>query len=172
MYEMVWFTNAQSHCVKHAQVDSDLVPSGRGLRYRDFGGTFLFDVFNQSEQPIAQININLSASSALPYAFSISGPYGRLTVDEIQKTFTLTTKEEKSTLPNHWHFSDYSPARPCPLEVDLEEEVETIGIHEWTKSFKARRIQLPEVKDTLLTHRIIFDWLEEAENYSLKFPIS
>ena len=169
---MFWFTNAHSHRVKYAQVDSDLIPSGRDPHYRDFGGTFLFDVFNQNEQLVAQTHINLAASSSFPYAFTISGPHGRLAVDEFHKTFTLTTREENSTLPNYRYSGDYSEISSYPLDVDLEEEVETIGIRGWRRSFNARSIQLPEIRATLLTHKLLFDWLERAENYSLKFPVT
>jgi predicted dehydrogenase len=169
---VVWFVNAFSYRIKYAQISPDLIPSGRGKHYSDFGGLALIDLFDVSGKLKAKTYFNLSSQSSIPYSFTINGPHARLTIDEFQKTYTLTMREELSVLPYYRYFTDYSPIETYPLELDLEQVVEVMGIQEWSKSFKNQKVRLPEVKETLLAHRILFDWLEYSNEFSNRFPIT
>lgn len=165
---LVYLFGAASVTVERAFVEDDLIASGRGAQFSDFGGYACFLFLAASGAPLGRALVAIHATSSVLGAWEVVAPNARVRIDEIcQKRYNHYRRPE-SQLPPYRYGADY-----------FEEEVTSIKIPEmadltkqWLEAFVAKRELLPTVQDSLLVHNLLFSWLSASAKYSDRFPIT
>lgn len=157
-----------SYKIKMAQISDEIVLSGRGKEFTDFGGKVLIEFYDMDKNMISELFIFLASYSSAPSFMSILGKHARVDIDEAQGKYKLTMRKPDSKLPVYRYYGDYDGVNTFDLNLpDLD-----VGVKEWLKSFQGEKIRLPEVRDTSMAHKIIFEWLGYSKKYKGVFPIT
>lgn len=148
-------------------VDKEVIPSGRGESFCDFGGWSVINFYKNNEY-LARAMISMSSKSTLFGSWDIVGPHGKIMLDEIAGKRVDSLRKEDSKMPISRYAADYmSPntiAINSPFLGDLTAE--------WIRGIDQGRNLLPEIKSSLKVHKLMFDWLSKSKTHSGIFPIT
>ena len=159
-------TGADDYSLNEASIDDELIASPRGTEFFDFGGRASIDLL-RSGKKVAELFIDLSAtSSALP-VLEITGDKAKLAIHYKKREYTLVkrimTKNDQKDAANKY----------TPIEFfDFKKFKITSGTLNWLNSFKGERVDLPKLEENLLVNRLIFEWLSSSSKYQNTFPIT
>jgi predicted dehydrogenase len=151
------------------EIDSSLIPSGRGSQYRDFGGWACFKFYDSSNSYLGMSLFSLSAVSTVFGGWDIIGTHGRIRINEIENERIDIFRRPESNLPINRYAADYMQP--------ISSKIEPVSLSELTKEwiegiFVDGKSCLPFLGQTLKTHRLMFDWLERSEEFTNAFPIT
>jgi len=162
---------ANTYKIKFAEIDEILIPSGRGENFKDFGGSIIIDFFSLSGHLSGTLHASLSSESSISYLISILGSHGRIEIDENEDKYNYTMRNHSSQLPVYRCYADYQKWQSHDLQ--LIENVGFVGVREWLKTFQGQNVvRLPELKNTRMSHQIVFEWLEHSNQFDWHFPIT
>ena len=165
----LWLSGAENFEILGAGINDTLVTSGRGKNYADFGGWIDVKLLDKNNAECGNICARLSSESTAPHGITILGTHARIDLDEIHKQYTFTLRKPDSQLPLHRYASDYNQ----PETVNYNLENWDIAVNEWVKSIRGQqKILLPFLADSLLVHRLVFDWLNYSKEFKDEFPIT
>lgn len=150
-----------------SEVENDIIPSGRGSQFNDFGGWCVIKFYKQDEY-LGKLLLSISATSTSFGPIEIISSNGRIYYDEVRETRIDSLRNESSELPVYRYHGDYLP--------DVKKDFESLPLsqltHFWLqKLIKGERV-LPEVKESLIIHELLFDWLSKSKTHSKLFPIT
>ena len=150
-----------------AEVYDDIIPSGRGAEFCDFGGWAMIKYYN-CEKLLSNVFFSMSSKSTVFGGWEIVAPNGRISIDEIaQKRITVLRKED-SRMPINRYAADYLPYNEesfvAPFLGDLTAQ--------WISGLMQGNNVLPEVKETLKAHQLMFNWLAYSKSFHEIFPIT
>ena len=164
---MFFILNADRAEIVAAEVNDDVIPSGRGPEFCDFGGWAMIRYFNR-EKLLAKVFFSMSSKSTVFGGWEIVAPNGRIIIDEIAQKRTDVLRKEDSRMPLNRYAADYLPYREEPFPVPFLGDLTALWI---TELVKGNNI-LPEVKESLPVHQLMFDWLAHSKTYNETFPIT
>jgi len=151
-----------------AEVEPNLIPSGRGPQFSDFGGWCTIKFYKQ-EKYIGRVHLSITAQSTVFGGWDIVGPHGRITINEIPGTRTDVLRKEDSIMPLNRYAADYLAPVENPLNTpaflgDLTKM--------WIEELNNNKNILPELKESLKAHKLMFDWLSHSKTHQKVFPIT
>jgi predicted dehydrogenase len=150
-----------------ADVNNELIPSGRGANFCDFGGWAMINYYSR-EHLLAKVFFSMSSKSTVFGGWDIVAPYGRIIIDEIaQKRFTVLRKED-SQMPLNRYAADYLPYHEEPFIAPFLGDLTARWINELLKGNHI----LPKVRESLKVHQLMFNWLSYSKTHNEKFPIT
>ncbi|WP_413613342.1 hypothetical protein [Bdellovibrio sp. HCB-110] len=132
-----------------SQVTDVLVGSGRGERFKDYGGKFL--VAKGSNSFFLTINPESTATPIL----TIKGNNKTLWIDENNYTYRKWTKEAGFEKPNYLYGQDY--------KITSEGSVEYRDLISLTKGWLQGEISLPTLAEAQESHLALFELLKSAK---------
>lgn len=152
-----------------AEIEPDLIPSGRGAEFKDFGGWGCIKFFNEYDNYLGRSIISLSSTSTVFGGWDIIGSNGRIRINELEGQRVDILRDPNSTLPINRYAGDYLPpvyhTIHTPFLGDLTKK--------WIESLISDNISLlPSIEESLKVHRILFDWLAFSSMYHERFPIT
>jgi len=155
--------------VAAGEIDSELIPSGRGEQFADFGGWACFKFYDDSNNFIGRSLFSLSATSTVFGGWEIIGTHGRIRINELEGERINILRKAESTLPINRYAGDY-------LRADIG-KIESPFLGDLTKEWISGIIEkgennLPLLHDTLKVHELLFQWLALSKTYKEKFPIT
>jgi predicted dehydrogenase len=163
-----WLLGASSYVINYADISDVMVGSGRGPEYGDFGGQALASLFDHAGNNVGDVYLNLNAESTAPHVISIAGQHGRIDVDEIKGTYNMSMRKVDSVLPYYRYYGDYEGINTYTLDFPGLH----VGTLEWIAGLDGSSSRLPLIRESVLVHEFIFEWLEKSSRYSGYFPIT
>lgn len=166
--DLIYFLlDADTSEIIAAEVDDNLIPSGRGKDFFDFGGWAVIKFYKQNNY-IGKALLSLSSGSTVFGSWDIVGPYGKISIDEISQKRIDTLRNKDSQMPISRYAADFlSPEEQqftTPFLGDLTAK--------WIKELSKGNHLLPKVRESLKVHKLMFDWLSKSNIYKDKFPIT
>ncbi|MFM6927910.1 MAG: hypothetical protein ACKOX6_05560 [Bdellovibrio sp.] len=131
--------------VAYSKISSELVGSGRGPRFKDYGGHFLL------KKGPASFFMSMNPSSTATPIITFKTPHGNMWIDENNYTFRQWNKTAGFEKPNYLYGQDYV--------VTDEGNVAYRDLISLTKLWVQGEIQLPRLADVEMSHKALFDLL-------------
>ncbi len=163
-----YLTDAATIKVVTASIDDTLIPSGRGADFADFGGYAVLDYLNPNKQVLARAHLMLGSQSTVLGPWEFVGTNGRILVDEFEQTRFNKYRKADSELPVQRYAGDYLPMETEKFEVPFLNDL----TEEWLSQLLNGRCILPEIKETLIVHNTLFEWLNHSNSFKNEFPIT
>lgn len=168
LLDMCFFLfDADRATIVASEIEEIVIPSGRGPQFNDFGGWSVIKFYKNDEYQ-GKLLLSISATSTPFGPIEIIGSHGRIHYDEVRETRIDSLRNENSELPVYRYHGDYLP------DSTLEFVSLTLSqlTHFWIDNLiKGERV-LPEVKDSVTIHEVLFDWLSKSKTHSKLYPIT
>ncbi|HAS47575.1 MAG TPA: hypothetical protein DCS93_44270 [Microscillaceae bacterium] len=149
------------------EIESSLIPSGRGSQFGDFGGWCTIK-FYQDEQYKGRAHLSLTSQSSAFGGWQITAPHARIYYNEVEQTIVHQVRKEGSEMPIYRYAADYlSPKTKdfvSPFLGDLTAK--------WLEGLAQNQELLPSMKDSLGAHELMFQWLNLSPTHTQTFPIT
>jgi len=153
--------------IKAAHISDDMIPSGRGGDFGDFGGWSAINLFKNKEL-VGTALISLSPISTVFGSWEIVAPHGRIYFNEVEQKRINTYRKEDSTLPVNRYFGDYTP----PIESKFESPFLGDLTAKWIIGLQNGQQLLPNISESCKVHKLMFDWLNHSNTHQKLFPIT
>lgn len=163
-----FLTDAVSIKVKHASIDDNLIPSGRGPQFGDFGGFCVMEYSDAKGKKLCTAHLILGSQSTALGPWEIVGSNGRILIDEFEQTRFNKYRKADSELPVQRYAGDYLPMETETFEIPFLNDL----TEKWLRQLINNNFILPEIKETLPVHQAMFEWLSASEKYKEEFPIT
>jgi predicted dehydrogenase len=166
---LFFLLEANSARLTAAEIEPELIPSGRGPGFADFGGWACISFYNAQEEYLGRSLMALSATSTVFGGWDIIGSHGRIRINELENQRVDILRKPDSQLPVNRYAADYLPPVIHSIESPLLGEL----TRKWMESLIYENINLlPAIRESLKVHKLLFDWLSYSSNYKEKFPIT
>jgi Predicted dehydrogenases and related proteins len=151
----------------HAEVDNTLIQSGRGANFCDFGGWAIIN-YSKNDIILGKTFLSMSAKSSVFGGWEIVAPYGSISIDEItQKRINICRKED-SSMPIYRYAADYLPPQEEPFISPMLGDLTALWVSELLKGNNL----LPDINESVMAHKLMFDWLSYSKTHKNIFPIT
>jgi predicted dehydrogenase len=150
-----------------AEIDTNLIPSGRGSEFCDFGGWAVIKYY-RDDLLIANAFLSMSARSTVFGDWEIVAPFGRITIDEFSQTRYTLLRNGNSKKPLSFYAADYLPAQQEPFVSPFLGDLTA----QWIEGVLNGINYLPEIQESLNTHKLLFNWLSYSETHKEIYPIT
>lgn len=127
--------------VRWATLSDEMVKSGRGPQFEDFGGDFVL------EGPRGRLLASLSAGSSANVVMTIRGEHFIAQVDYNEMKWKISRRKADSTMPFYRYGADYETIEQGRLQIPEMDAV--------TEDWALGRIDLPVLEQALVTHRLL-----------------
>ncbi len=150
-----------------AEIDTSLIPSGRGPQFGDFGGWSVIRFYKKKHLQ-GKALISMASNSTVFGSWDIVGPHGRIYFNEVEGKRIDTLRKEDSQMPVNRYFADYLP----PSESSIESPFLGDLTAKWIKGLIDGENLLPGIEESLKVHQLLFDWLSKSTTHKEVFPIT
>ena len=164
---MFFILNANRAEIVAAEVDDEIIPSGRGVEFCDFGGWSIVKYYND-ENLLAKVFFSMSSKSTVFGGWEIVAPCGRIIIDEIAQKRINVLRKEDSQMPLNRYAADYLPYTEEPFVAPFLGDLTA----QWVTELLKGNNVLPRINESLKAHRLMFNWLAYSKNYNKIFPIT
>lgn len=166
--DLIYFLfDADNAIIRASEIDDQMLKSARGEDFADFGGWGVFD-FTKGNEKVCTALLSISSRSSAFGGWEIIGPHGRILIDEIQQKRINIYRKHDSDIPIYRYAVDY--LNP------IEEKIISPFLGSLTSIWLSKLINnidvLPELKDSLKVHQLMFDWLSASKSGQSFFPIT
>lgn len=166
---LFYLYGAHSAELVSGEIDEELIPSGRGPQFADFGGWACIRFYDNQQQLLGRSLVALSATSTVFGGWDIIGSHGRIRINETEAERVDILRDPLSQMPVNRYAADYMPPVTTkivsPFLGDLTKKwIETI--------IKDDKNLLPSLSDSLKVHKLMFDWLSLSATHQSVFPIT
>lgn len=150
-----------------AEIEDQLIPSGRGVQFGDFGGWATIKFYRDNNYK-GRAHLSFSASSTVFGGWEIVTPNGRIQIDEMEQRMVEKLRKQESILPVQRYGADYLP------EVQTKIESPFLGdlTRKWVEGLIEGKQLLPSLNSSLKVHELLFNWLAHSKKFSEVFPIT
>lgn len=150
-----------------AEIDEQIIPSGRGQQFCDFGGWSIIN-YKIGNELKASVYFSISSVSTVFNSMNFTFPHGRIIIDEFEQKRYNKYRKPGSEMPVNRYAADYQPQ-----EEEVFESPELKNLTEfWLKKLIAGKIVLPQIKESLESHKAMFQWLNYSKIHKNIFPIT
>ncbi len=166
--DLLFFLFDADHAeLSSGEIEPSLIPSGRGTSFGDFGGWACIKFFN-NENYLGKSIINLSSESTVFGGWDITGPHGRIRINELESERVDILRNPDSQMP----FNRYAAEYFLPVATKIETPSLSDLTCEWLEGLQKGEFSLPEIMDSIKVHKLMFDWLSQSKMYQSPFPIT
>ena len=166
--DMLYFLlDADDAKIVAADIESKIIPSGRGANFCDFGGWVVI-LFYKQQQLVGKALLSMSASSTAFGSWDILGSHGRIYLNEVEQIRIDTLRNADSTMPINRYFADYLPSKETKLAAPFLGDLTA----KWLISLLEGKSLLPRIEDSIKVHALMFDWLSHSKTHKTFFPIT
>lgn len=150
-----------------AEIEETLIPSGRGKEFCDFGGWAVVKFYKMNKYQ-GRLLISMSSVSSAFGGWEIITSFGRIIIDEIAATRTTVLRKADSKMPLNRYGADYQ----TPIVENYQAPFLGDLTADWIFSLLEGKNALPELKESLKAHKLMFDWLAFSKTHKKKYPIT
>jgi predicted dehydrogenase len=164
---LLFLLNADHYKIVNAEVYDDLIPSGRGEEFKDFGGWVLIKFFKKNIH-ISTTFISINSKSTVFGSWEIVGRHARISFNEVDEIYTYSIRKKDSNSPVNLYNKDYLKTKYNKLDSPF------LGFYtkKWIESVFTKKVLLPKINETLLSHKIMFEWLSYSKKFKTIYPIT
>lgn len=137
----LYLAGDEKPAVRWATLSAEMVKSGRGNQFEDFGGNFVL------EGSRGRLLASLTADSSAGVVMTVRGKHFTAQVDYGDWQWKIARRKPESTLPFYHYGTDYEIVEQGRLEIPAMDAV--------TESWALGKIDLPLLEQTLVTHRLL-----------------
>jgi predicted dehydrogenase len=159
--------DADNASIEASEIDEQTVPSARGNEFADFGGWAVIK-FYKKDLLVGRVLISISARSTVFGGWDIVGSHGRITLNEIQQKRVDILRNVNSTMPINRYAADYNE----PVETTINSPFLGDLTKIWLENLLEGKQVLPELKESLKVHKLMFEWLAASKTHKEHFPIT
>jgi predicted dehydrogenase len=152
---------------KHGEVDDNMIPSGRGPAFGDFGGWASIH-FSRGGRLVGKSLIMLSSTSTVFGGWEFIGTHGRIRINELEGTRTDILRRPDSVLPINRYAGDYME----PVTRAIQSPALSDLTCRWLDGIAGGHDLLPGLHESLTVHKVMFDWLSASRTHKGSFPIT
>ncbi len=164
---MSYLFNADEIEFVAGEISTEIVPSGRGSQFCDFGGWCVLNY--KSENKIkAKVHFSISSQSTSLGTMNFTFPHARVIVDEFEQIRYNKYRKEDSTMPLQRYAADYQTQE---TEEFISPDLKLLT-KLWLQNLSQDKEVLPLVKHSLLSHKTMFEWLSKSATHKNIFPIT
>lgn len=150
-----------------ASIDEQIIPSGRGPQFCDFGGWCVME-YKKDGKVKARVIFNLSAGSTVFGTMNFTFPHARVIVDEFEQKRYNKYRKEDSEMPIQRYAADYMPqSEEQFVSPDLKNLTES-----WLSNFIKGKMSLPFLEEAMESHKAMFDWLSKSKTHKGVYPVT
>lgn len=149
------------------EIDDKLIPSGRGKNFFDFGGWAVLKFFRQNNY-IGKALLSLSSESTVFGSWDIIGTHGKITIDQIAGKRIDSLRKKDSQMPIYRYAADFLPSEVQQFTSPFLGELTS----KWITELNNGNNVLPNLRESLKVHKLMFDWLSMSNIYKGTFPIT
>jgi predicted dehydrogenase len=164
---LIFLFDADKVVLRASEIDDTMILSSRGSHFKDFGGWCILDLFSD-DLKVGSSYISMTATSSVFGGFDIVGTHGRITINESTGQRIDYLRNPESGKPIYYYHADY--LEPNLTSFTSPELSELTKI--WIESILEGNSVLPQINETLLAHKIMFQWLSQGESNKINFPIT
>ena len=164
---VIFLLDADTAEIVAAEIDDNLIPSARGKEFFDFGGWVVIKFFSQNTY-IGKALLSLSSESTVFGSFEILGKHGKITIDQITGTRTDTLRKEDSQMPIYRYAADFLPPED---QIFITPNLGDVTA-KWIEDLNKGNNLLPNLRESLKVHKLMFEWLSKSNIYKKSFPIT
>lgn len=150
------------------EIDESIIPSGRGSDFCDFGGWAVIDYKDYNNEILGRAHLILGSQSTTFGPWEFVGTNGRILIDEFEQTRFNKLRKPDSELPVQRYAGDYMPITTEEFIIPFLNDLTQIWIEELLKG----NMILPEIKESLEVHEILFKWLSLSKTHKQIYPIT
>jgi predicted dehydrogenase len=163
-----YLLNGEQAKLECAEIEDSTIQSGRGPQFADFGGWAVIKFYDCNDQYTGKALISITSDSSLAGAIEIVGAHGRILFDEIRETRIDTLRNVESKFPIHRYHADYMPDKVYHLKDLSIPELTS----QWIDDIAQGNERLPNLRESIKAHRLMFEWLSYSKKFKEKFPIT
>jgi predicted dehydrogenase len=164
---LIFLLDAEDVKIIACNIDNEYIPSARGSQFKDFGGWCLLEFFSKNIK-VGTAFISMSANSTVFGGFDIVSSHGRITINESNGIRMDYLRDGNSIMPMNRYHADYlepiSSKFSSPSLSDLTSN--------WINSLSNGNPILPNLEESLLAHKVMFEWLSKSYINGNNFPIT
>ncbi|WP_169304430.1 Gfo/Idh/MocA family protein [Pedobacter frigoris] len=165
--DMLFFLfDADEAKIVAGEIEEDLLASGRGPDYGDFGGWCTIKFFANGDE-VGRAHVSITAKSSVFGNWDIIAPFGHIIINEIEQERITTLRKEDSAMPIQRYGADYLPSLKSEFVSPFLGELTSV----WIDSIANGESALPSISESLKVHKLMFDWLELSQHHTV-FPIT
>ncbi len=150
-----------------AEIDQNIIPSGRGSNFGDFGGWAAIKLF-KGERYLGKALISMSSDSTVFGSWDIVGKHGRISLNEVEQKRVDVLRKADSEMPINRYAADYMP----PVESKFESPFLGDLTASWLQGIQDGKQLLPSVTESYKVHELMFKWLSFSKTHKEIFPIT
>jgi predicted dehydrogenase len=135
----------EAPAVRWARLSGNMVKSGRGAQFEDFGGEFVL------EGSRGCLMASLSAGSSANVIMTVRGEHFLAEVDYGDMQWKVSRRKPDSVLPFYRYGAEYEPLEQGRFEIPPMDVV--------TEGWVTGTVSLPTLEQSLITHRLLDDLL-------------
>ena len=165
---IIFLLDADNFKIISSSIDKVHIESGRGTNFKDFGGWCLIE-FYRNNQKAGTCFLSMNSNSSVFGGIDIVSTHGRITINESSGKRIDYLRSAESQMPVSRYHADYTD----PNQKDFK----SISLIDLTKSWveslvTKNKILLPTIQESILAHKLIFDWLSYNDKTNSNFPIT
>lgn len=165
---LYYLLDANSTKIVAAKIDNELVQSGRGPSFCDFGGWAVIN-FYKDDIEVGTVLISISNYSTAFGSWEILADNGRIWFNEVDQKCIISLRKENSQLPNYRYFGDYLPNQELKFEAPFLGDL----TNKWINNIlKYGHSNLPSISESKSVHKLMFKWLSNSITHTKIFPIT
>jgi predicted dehydrogenase len=151
------------------EIDEQIIPSGRGAAFGDFGGWACIKFFDGDQQLLGRSLVSLSATSTVFGGWDMIGSHGRIRLNETENERIDILRTPASEMPINRYAADYLPPVVTKIETPFLGDL----TKNWIDSIANGNVNLlPSLAESLKVHKLMFDWLSLSATHQSVFPIT
>jgi predicted dehydrogenase len=164
---LYFLLDADKAKIVSSKIYDELIPSGRGADFFDFGGWSVIEFFKNNIE-VGTALISFSNKSTSFGSWEILASNGRIWFNEAEQKCVYSLRKEDSQLPVNRYFGDYLPNETCEFAAPFLGDL----TNKWVNAIvENNQSNLPTISSSIAVHELMFKWL--ANNTSnTKFPIT
>lgn len=164
---LYFLLDADEAKIVSAEISENIIPSGRGPQFGDFGGWAVIKFF-RSGNFLANALISISATSTVFGSWDLVAPHGRIYFSEVEGKRIDTFRKADSELPVNRYYGDYL----APVENPIVSPFLGDLTAKWVEGLMEGRHLLPGISESIEVHRLLFNWLNHSTTHQTIFPIT
>lgn len=150
-----------------AEIDDRLIPNGRGVEFCDFGGWAVIKFYKQGKF-VGKLMASMAADSTVFGGWEIVTPFARIVIDEVAGKRRTLLRKADSTMPLNRYAADFEEQPEEKYEAPFLGDLTT----QWIEGLEKGINLLPELKESLKAHQLMFEWLSYSKAFKDVYPIT
>ncbi len=162
-----FLTDADNATIRYGNISNNIILSGRGSEFCDFGGNAIIDYYKKNNLEATFI-ISINPNSTAFGNWNIVAKHAHINISELDSLRTNRYRKIDSNLPLNRYNGDYMEPERNNIEFPPLADLTQI----WAEGIINGQILLPTIQESVNVHNLMFEWLDFSKTHKDYFPIT